>query len=1208
MALSSRVLRNPCLSFRSAMRGVWIAAIAGLLCVPVALAQYRGSIQGVVTDPSGAVIPGATLTLTNNATNEKQTVQSNGAGVYSFNALPPGTFTLEAEHTGFQTKSFNNVQITPEQSNAFNVQLVVSATPQTVTVNALERPLIDTESATIGTTISSNQVQHMPTFGRDVFQLTQLAPGTISDMSQAGGGGTFTLPGVQSGAVGTTANGGIFATENGPQMFANGNQFQNSGYSIDGISTTSAVWGGSTVITPSEQSVEDVHIATNQYDAESGRFAGAQVEVITKSGTNHVHGGVFFQRWSPGLNAYQRYNTPAFFNVPACTGPTGAAVPCTTKQSAAQRQLLRDEQQFNQWGGNLGGPLWRDRVFAFFSYEGERSGVIQNTATAWYDTPAFDALAPSGSIASSYLTFPGAGVSGTFVDQTCANIGLTEGVTCRTIPGQGLNLGSPLTSARGTQDKTWSSPTSPGVGSGLSTTADIADFTTLNPTTITDDQYNGRLDADVTSKDRLTGTIYWVPYSQTFYNGPVRPMNFWHHDAVNNAFTGLWNHVFNVNLLNEARANAAGWRWNEVNSNPQAPFGLPVGNINQIGSLNNPNGTGPTLQPFGAPGPSILNQWTYGFRDIVTKIVGRSNFKFGAELTRLYYLNNNPQSARPTYGFFNLWDFLNDAPRSESGTFDPTTGIPSAARQDNRENLWGGFAQDNFKVSPNLTVNIGLRFDYFGSLYAKQDNMFSTRFGSGSAQLTGLFIQRGGNLWTPQKWNFGPQVGFAWTPPRSKGRTVFRGGYGINYNETQIAISANVFANPGITISPNFLMDTPSSPNPGIVYATGSNIHSLFDYPPNPNVTAIGATAFGPNGLPTTPGAIQIQAFPSTMPTTYVQHYSLDMQQDVGFRTVFTLGYSGSQSRHTFFHYDQNAVASVQGLSLNPQVNSVNFWGQNGHANYNSMIATLNHQMSRQFSAEVNFNWAKSMDVSSAPYEEQFYPFDPQLSYGLSDYNVTNSLKVFGMWQPVFFHGNHTWAEKIAGGWNISGIFNWHTGFPWSPVFNTGSGGTPSGSLYCSTCGYTQLLPGAYFGGAGRDTSNGAFKSGPKVGNGLNINFPNAATNPNGAEAYFAPPSYAIGPAFPATGGTIPQSPGIGRNSLPGPRYRDVDATVSKTFGVPRLHEGAGLQIRGDAFNLFNNLNFNPSSISNSITNTNFGQAQSGLGARVVTLQANFNF
>lgn len=1191
---------------RSAFGAVAALVFAGLLCAPVLQAQYRASIQGTVTDPSGAVIPGVTVTLTNNATNQKQTAMSNGAGVYNFNALPPGTFTITAERSGFATKKFNDVHIVPEQANAFNIVLSISAAPQTVTVSAAQLPLIDTENATVGTTISSSQVQSMPSFGRDVFQLTQLAPGTISDMSQGASGGTYELPGSQ-GPGGTSANGGIFQTENGPQTLANGNQYENNSIQIDGISTVSAVWGGTSVITPTEGSVDDVHVMSNDYDAEYGRFSGAQIQVTTKSGTNHVHGSLFFQRWSPGLNAYQRYNGPGFYTTTCTNATTGLPGPCTP----AQRGLNRDEQQFNQMGGNLGGPLWKNHIFAFFAYEGERSGTILNTSNGWYDTPQFDKLAASGPIAAQYLSFPGAGVSGTEVpgETTCASAGLTSS-NCVAVPG-GLNIGSPMTGVTpGTQDLTWTSPTTPGVGGGLSTTPDIAYYTAVNPTTITDDQYNGRVDADVTSKDRLTGTIYWVPTSTTDYNGPVRSMNLWHHDVVNDAFTADWNHIFSANTLNEARANAAGWRWNEVSTNPQAPFGLPQDNIGTIGTIS--------PEYFGAPGPSIYNQWTYTYSDIVTKVMGRHSFKFGGELTRLYYLSDEPYNARPSYSFFNLWDFLNDAPASENGQFSPATGTPSPARQDFRQNLWGAFVQDNFKASPYLTLNLGVRYNYFPALYAKGNNLFSTRFGTGAALLTGLDIQRGGGLWNPQKWNFGPEVGFALSPSRNNGNMVFRGGFGLNYNQEEIAISSQVFQNPGIAITPSFTISSPSTCpslampcNPGIVYATASNIHSLYGFPSNPAVTSTGATAFGPNGLPTSSGAITAWALPTNLPTMYVMHYSLDMEDDLGFRTVFTLGYSGSQSRHTYFHYDENDVASVHGIPLNPKVGSVNFWGVNGHSNYNSMIVTLRHQMSNQFQAEVNYNWAKSMDTSSGPYSLQDYPYDPQLTYAPSDYNVTSLVKVFGMWQPVFFHG-HSWAEKIASGWSLSGIFNWHTGFPWTPYFYTGANGTPSGSLYCSNCGitYNQLLPGAYLGGAGRNTSNAAFKSGPGVGNGVNANFPKAAAASN-AYAYFSIPAYALGPAFPNSAGVaapLPQNPGIGRNSLPGPHYRDLDATLSKTFGMPKLREGSGLTVRADAFNVFNLLNFNPSNISNNISSTNFGQDTGALGARTITLQASFNF
>ena len=1167
-----------------ALRALFLLVAITFVLSPMSFAQYRASIQGTVTDTEGGVIPGAKLTLTNLATNEIQERTSNDVGVYNFNALPPSTFKLVVEREGFQTKVLDNLKIIPEQLNGIDVKLEVGQVSQTVTVDASQSPLLDSDTATIGGTISENQIQHLPSFGRDVFQLTQLAPGTTGDASQAGGGGSNNLPGTQ-GPGGPGANTGIFATENGPQALANGGQYETNGISIDGISTASAVWGGTSVITPSEESVDNVRVVSNGYDAENGRFSGAQVLVTSKSGTNQFHGSAFFQAWRPGLNAYQRYNGP------------GSLKPGTPNE----RGLLRNSQQFNQIGGSIGGPIWKNKVFAFFSYETERNNSTV-TSTGWYETSAFDGLAPSGSIASQFLGFAGAGVhAGSLIDQTCATAGLTEGVNCITIPGQGLNIGSPLATSLGTHDPSWKSPTSPGVGGGLnSTVADIADYTTLNPTNVVDQQYNGRADANVTSKDHISFAVYWVPVDQTFYNGPVRTYNLWHHSAINDAFAGIWNHTFSPTFLNEARANAAGWRWNEITSNPQEPFGLPQGSI---GVLNGPSSNigSINLQYFGAPGPSVFNQWTYTYRDVATKIMGNHAIKFGGELTRLYYLNEAPYNARPGFNFFNVWDFLNDAPQAESGTFDPTTGVPTLARQDNRENIWGLFVQDDWKIKPSLTLNLGLRYNYFGSLYSKQGNLYSVRFGTGPAMLTNMTVKKGGNLWNPQNLNFGPQLGFAWTPNFYRQKVVIRGGYGLNYNQNEIAITGNVNSNPGLTVSPNFSMSLPSSPNPGIVYAIPSDPHSLFGYPSNPNTVV----SFGSNGLPTS-SQVGVTAFTTNMPTAYVQHYSLDTQTDMGWNFILTLGYQGSQSRHTYFHYDGNAVASVQGFPLNPQVNSVNYFGNGGMGNYNAMLVGLKHQFTHQFMLDAQFTWARSMDTSSAPYSEQFYPYNPKLSYGRSDYNIADQGKIFALWQPVLFHGEHNWMERIAGGWSFSGILNLHSGFPWSPIYSS-----TVGNLYCSTCGYSQVLPAAYLGGAGRDTSNDAYKSGPGVGNGINRNFP------NGGLAYFVPPAVTAGPAFPATGGLPPQSPGVARNSLTGPGYRDVDMTVSKSFGFGRIKgmgEGSALEFRADFFNLFNNLNFKPGGastgggISDNITAANFGQDSTALGSRTVTLQARFHF
>ena len=218
-----------------ALRALFLLT-ATLLITSAAWAQYRGSISGTVTDTQGGVIPGAKLTLTNLQTNETQVRTSNDVGVYNFNALPPSAFKLTVEKEGFQTKVMDNLHIIPEQPNAVDVKMEVGQVAQTVTVDASQAPLLDSDTATIGGTISENQIQHMPSFGRDVFQLTSLAPGTTGDQSQAAGGGTFSLPGTQ-GPGGPGANTGIFATENGPQTLANGGQYENNSISIDGIST-----------------------------------------------------------------------------------------------------------------------------------------------------------------------------------------------------------------------------------------------------------------------------------------------------------------------------------------------------------------------------------------------------------------------------------------------------------------------------------------------------------------------------------------------------------------------------------------------------------------------------------------------------------------------------------------------------------------------------------------------------------------------------------------------------------------------------------------------------------------------------------------------------------------------------------------------------------------------------------------------------------
>ncbi len=1145
-------------------------------------AQFRASLRGTVTDPQGEVISGAKVTLVNRDTNATQVVTTDGNGIYIFNALSPAPYKLTVERDGFQQKVLENVQIIPEQLNALDVALAVGGTQQTVTVSGTTQAL-DTETATLSATITSNQIQHLPSFNRDVFQLAQLTPGVFGDSSQSGGGGAFNNPGNQ-GPGGTSGGaGGIFETENGPQIQNGGGQYETNSITIDGISTVSAVWGGTSVITPSEDSVQDMKVVSNNYDAEYGRFSGAQIQVTSKSGTNDFHGSAFFKASRPGLNAYQRWNG---------TGSDHSGTP-------QSRGLNRDENRFNQYGGSLGGPIWKNKVFAFFNYE---TSPLSATATSqgWYETPQFDGLSASGGpIAAKYLTFPGSGVSAnSIIPRTCASVGLTQGVNCNALPG-GLDIGSPLTNGVGLQDPTYGGNSSiPGVGNGLDGVPDLAFYNLTNPTTTSQMQYNGRLDANVTNNDRLAFAIYWVPSSTTDYNGTVRPENLWHHNQVNDAFSLIWDHTFSPTLLNQARANAAGWRWNEVTSNSQAPFGLPEDNIDAIG--NSVGATPATPQFFGAPGPSNLNQWTYTYNDVLTKVLGRHDIKVGGEFTRLQYLNNPVYAARPSYTFHNLWDFLNDAPYGESGQFDSATGIPFANRQDDRENIWGFFVQDDFKLRPNLTINLGLRWSYFGAFYSKENNLDVLQLGSGSNALTGMNIRVGGSLYSPSKANFGPVIGFAWQPGGNDNKLVIRGGFGIAYNQNEIAITANGNGNPPNAVQKGFTCPYPYTTNPscsgiGILYETAGSVNSIFGYAPNPATI----TTFGSNNLPTS-GQSFVTGFPSNPGTITNYHYSFDMQYQLPYNNVMSLGYQGNITRNLLTQNNYNAIAVENGIPLNPLINTVDYYQNTGSANFNAMIASLNHTFSHTFQATAQYTWSKAMDENSGPYSEDPYPYDYSAAYARSDYNVTNAFKLFGMWQPVFFRGTHSWAEKVVGGWTISGIWNIHSGFPWNPYYNTNG-------VYYQGSGYSQLRPSGILPGAGSSTSNNTFMQ---------------ATNPNyggNGTAYFVAPTYVQGPSFPIS--TPAPAPGIQRNSLNGPGYNDVDATISKAFGLPKmkvLGENAKIEVRADIYNVFNKLNINTSSIDGNLgsvapdgtvtPNPDFGVAGAALGSRTIQLQARFSF
>src|SRR5215475_7981336 len=445
-----------------------------LLLATAARAQYRASIQGVVTDPQGEAIVGATITLTNVETGQQFNTSSGEGGVYNFNGLPPSKFTITVEKQGFKSKTIKEFGVLGEQANAVNLQLEVGQVSDSVTVNGDAVPLLNTESASVSGTVSATDFQKLPSIGRDPFQLLQLAPGAFGDGARRTVNGGSNLPSTTVG--GTSPTDGVFKIENGGQITANGARTGENNYTIDGVGTTSVTWGGTSVVTPNEDSIKEVKVITDNYDAEYGRYRGAQVQIVSQNGTNQYHGSIFYKIHRPGLNAFTKYN--GYSNGP-----------------------VRDDSRFNDWGGTAGGPILKNRLFVFFSYETLDNNAQQGSGGGWYETPQFRALAASGTNAAAFYNFPGIGPNGgTQVDHDCAFVGLTEGTNCHFIAGQGLNLGSPLTAARGTPDAGWKSNLNPGTGGdgsggpgNLTNVPTIAFYQgTIEPSNSTHKQYNGR--------------------------------------------------------------------------------------------------------------------------------------------------------------------------------------------------------------------------------------------------------------------------------------------------------------------------------------------------------------------------------------------------------------------------------------------------------------------------------------------------------------------------------------------------------------------------------------------------------------------------------------------------------------------------------------------------------------------------------------------
>ncbi|HEV2276283.1 MAG TPA: carboxypeptidase regulatory-like domain-containing protein [Acidobacteriaceae bacterium] len=1174
---------------------LFLSLVLPALTLP-ASAQFNSSLSGTVEDNAGAVVPGAALSLENTATHVSQSTTSGPQGFYRFSELGPGAYTLTVEAASFK-KAVIPVALAAETPRDLDVRLTPGASAETVTVRGDEVPLLQTADASIGSTVTSAEITRLPIFGRDPYELLRTAVGTSGDGARNGTGGGVFLPNGQGPGQ---SNYGVFQTENQVQISASGQRVTSNTYLIDGVSVDSLIHGGSAIITPNPESVAQVSITSSSYDATEGRNVGAQIKTVTKSGTDSYHGSLFFQYDEPGLNAYQYFG-----------GPT------STPGSYALPQRVNNKQR--EYAASIGGPILKDKLFLFASYEG-LTGTNPTFAQEYVPSPQFiQGLSADrkGGIVASVLTSPGASPNVVqILPPSCSNVQPTPngGVPVCRNAGNGLDIGS-LAGAVGTYLPAFHSAT-PNVanlltGGGLDGIPDILYADVKNPATVRGNQFMGRVDWVPNARDRFTLSAFFVKLDQRQGDAGTgaQPISAVPFKPFNSSGTLVYIHTFSPSLINEARANYTRFADNQVaDSKGTVNFGIPRFEVQGFPFGRLYSGVASSTNT-----PGIFAENTYEVRDTLTRTFGTHTLRIGGQL-RLEQDNDNLSGlSRPDYVFQQIWQYANDAPIFEQVAANPDTGGVANAQRYYRDNDIAGFVQHDWKVSTNLTLNMGLRYEYFEPLRNKGFKINQPVFGNTpSTYLINARLVPVNHIYNSNFNNWGPKFGFAWTPAQLENRMVLRGGFGVSYDRIDDGLFTNSFEN-----GPGYFQfglccgtSAASAKTAGIQFGLGSS-DSPFSFAPNPALkTGVNPLTGTPNNIGGSTPEIEIYGSNPRTPQPILYVFSLETQYELSRDLVLSLGYQGSIGHHFPRLVDQNFLYPTQtgsclatGANCQPGINQSPF--NNAYlpttdvfTNYNGANVHVSKRYNHGFNLDAVYTYSKSLDQGSnegpGALSNQTDPAHPATEYGPSDFDVRHRFVIDGLWDLPKLREGKGLIGQLLSGWQANGIYTWHTGFPWTPVT-----GQPSVAVVQSAATIAPIRPFQYFGGASNGCSNSSFIN----GNGFpgSTNFPNrGATGQSGGLKYFR-----------TTRNYPTEGPGIGRNSFNGPCYMDTDMSFAKEQSFEIMDHPVQVRFQANFYNIFNKTNLQPITFGApeaTIENSLFGLSPGADAGRVLEFFARLQF
>ena len=983
-----------------------------------ALAQSTATLAGTVKDPTGAVLPGATVVVHNNGTGVDRTLHSDSAGQYVVPSLPPGEYTVTVNAAGFSQYVVRTYVLEVDQKATLDVPLAPASAGQTVQVEG-GAPVVQAQTITVGEVISSRTVQEVPLNGRHFLDLTVLTPGGVT----APQNGTLTSP-----SRGLGAN--SFDTA--------GNREDSVNFQINGVNLNDMVQNQIT-FQPSIDTTSEFDVNNQTYSAEYGRSSGSIVNVSTRSGTNQFHGEAFEYLRNDSVDARNYFN------------------PVSQPKAEFHR---------SNFGGSLGGPIRRDHTFFFGSYEGLRQhqGIIINNPvlTAAQRTAVTN---PISQALLQYIPLPNV-ITGT---------GNTLNAYTTTVPG-------PVQIDQGTGD----------VQQVFSPSDTLHGFYAFQEDTRVEPTLQG---------DNLPGF------------GDNR-------HAKRQILTLNETHVFSPNIVNEARLGFNRIAISFIPSNLSNPANLKI-DTGITGNTGLPyiEVLGPNDE-FGGPAGEPQGRFdTLGiFSDALTLTRGKHSLKVGGEFRR--FINANFSQDPGTIVFSNLTNF-------DAGLVTQYTITPTEVTSRVYQNAMGAFVQDSYKITPQLLLELGFRFEWNGS--PTLGNNKATNYIPSLNELVNVGTNGLGRSPYTQNYNYEPRVGFAYDVFGS-GKTVVRGAYGYMADQPETNVVSGLASNPPFLSKVNY--NNATAPIP---------LSSLFQ---DATQAGISITAVQPN-----------------LHNAYTQDFNLNVQQEVSGGIAFSIGYYGSVGRHLRQITNLNqpnaaGVRPIQTLSAASPIDEgkslagVNLYQTSdiGQSNYNALWATVHKTFHNGFEFEGNYSYSKSLDLGSLYTTYLQDSTRPSLNYGPSDFDTRNRVGARAVYN-LPFNGN-----RVVSGFRLIGVAQWQTGNPLNVVTST----TPTGIQ--SVAHPNLIAPITY----------------PKSGSSAGVQW---FTNSVCTQAATTP-----GCIFQVPTGNVLGD--LHRNALLGPGFADVDVSLEKNT---KIYENLNFQLRVDAFDIANHPSFGNPSLTATPGSSSFG-------------------